>query len=297
MRTDLAPALQSRLLNKVRVSCRVLLRPLLFLMLLSGILGNVAASTSVSLEWDQNSEPNVAGYKLYYGTASGVYSKTINAGNSTTVTVPDLETGTTYFFAVTAYDGTGSESSPSNEVVHNIPSPSPMDVALEWDPNLEPEVTGYKLYYGTVSGDYSRSVDAGNSTTTTVSDLVAGVTYYFVVTAYDGNGVESPPSDEIVFEMYLPSHLQLAHLSAGPPPGPGEPIINCVPNGAFKSDGFGIVTTAPAGSTISLYASSDLQTWTLEANLFSTTGRMLIKDGASVGQPHRFYRITRWDSE
>ena len=38
--------------------------------------------------------------------------------------------------------------------------------------------------------------DLGNTTTATVSNLISGVTYYFVVTAYNSAGVEGPPSNQ-----------------------------------------------------------------------------------------------------
>jgi hypothetical protein len=40
--------------------------------------------------------------------------------DATSYTVTDLEIGTTYFFAVTAYNSSGAESSFSNEVIKTI---------------------------------------------------------------------------------------------------------------------------------------------------------------------------------
>jgi hypothetical protein len=37
-------------------------------------------------------------------------------------------------------------------------------VTLEWDPNTEPDLGGYKLYYGNASGDYAEVIDVGNTT-------------------------------------------------------------------------------------------------------------------------------------
>lgn len=58
----------------------------------------------------------LSGYKIYYGTASHKYTQAIDAGNVTTSTVPNLNGGSTYYFAVTAYDKAGLESAYSNEV-------------------------------------------------------------------------------------------------------------------------------------------------------------------------------------
>lgn len=58
----------------------------------------------------------MAGYKVYYGTASRSYSGIIPVGLNTSCQISDLETGYEYFFAVTAYDTAGNESQFSEEV-------------------------------------------------------------------------------------------------------------------------------------------------------------------------------------
>lgn len=58
------------------------------------------------------------------------------------------------------------------------------------------DLGGYKVYYGTSSGNYTDSIDVGNVTTYTIDKLSPG-TYYFAVTAYDIWGNESVRSDEV----------------------------------------------------------------------------------------------------
>ena len=70
---------------------------------------------------------------------------------------------------------------------------------LIWDPNSEPDLAGYKIYYGTSSNNYNSVVDVGNHTTYTLSGLQAGKTYYISATAYNLKGLESGYSNEIVF--------------------------------------------------------------------------------------------------
>jgi len=70
-------------------------------------------------------------------------------------------------------------------------------VTLAWDPNTEPDLAGYKIYYGASSGTYTANVDVGNVTTYTVTGLTPGVTYYFVATAHDNFGNESGYSNEV----------------------------------------------------------------------------------------------------
>jgi hypothetical protein len=73
------------------------------------------------------------------------------------------------------------------------------DVTVAWDANPEPAVRGYVIYYGTSSGNYTRSIDVGNSTNCVISGLEAGATYYLAVTAYDDSRNESGFSNEIVY--------------------------------------------------------------------------------------------------
>ena len=76
------------------------------------------------LTWDPNTEPDLAGYNVHYGTVSGTYSVVANAGNTATYTVTGLGVGT-YYFAVTAYDTSGNESGVSNEVSKSVVDTTP----------------------------------------------------------------------------------------------------------------------------------------------------------------------------
>jgi hypothetical protein len=58
---------------------------------------------------------DLAGYKVYYGTASGVYGTPTDAGNVITYTLTGLTKGQTYYVAVTAYDTSNNESVKSTE--------------------------------------------------------------------------------------------------------------------------------------------------------------------------------------
>jgi fibronectin type III domain protein len=78
------------------------------------------------LAWDPPvSVSGLAGYRVYYGTTSGTYLQLPGEGvpvtNATTYTVTGLQGATTYYFAVTAYDTSNSESGFSNEVFKTIP--------------------------------------------------------------------------------------------------------------------------------------------------------------------------------
>jgi chitodextrinase len=74
-----------------------------------------------NLTWNRNPESAVIGYRLYEGTISGTYTNSIDVGNATNKSVPGLTAGTTYFFAVAAYDTNGLESPFSKEVSCTVP--------------------------------------------------------------------------------------------------------------------------------------------------------------------------------
>lgn len=64
---------------------------------------------------------------------------------------------------------------------------------------LPEEIGGFRVYYGSASGDYQREIDISGSNSNasaTVSDLPEG-DYFFVVTIYDTEGRESLYSSEV----------------------------------------------------------------------------------------------------
>jgi VCBS repeat-containing protein len=83
----------------------------------------------VTLAWNPNTEPDLKGYKIYYGMASGDYDVTVDVGKWTSCTIDGLEEGETYYFAATAYDSQDRESDFSEEVPYTIPSDNNPPVA------------------------------------------------------------------------------------------------------------------------------------------------------------------------
>ncbi|WP_162605199.1 fibronectin type III domain-containing protein [Geomonas oryzae] len=130
-------------------------------------------------------------------------------------------------------------------------------------------VSGYKVYQGTAKGAYTGSVDVGNQTSYTLSNLVNGSTYYFAVTAYDGAKTESAYSNEM-------SKSFGATYSITATAGPGGSIN--FPSGTS-------VSTATSGSSV-IKTASVSQGGSLSLSVAPATGYAIsgvTVDGASVG--------------
>src|ERR1700730_12709987 len=88
-------------------------------------------------------------------------------------------------------------------------TPGAQTVTLIWDSILQQDLAGYRVHWGTASGTYTQETDVGNTTTAVVSNLTAGTTHFFAVTAYNSAGLESLPSNEVSY----PSLSHLANIS------------------------------------------------------------------------------------
>ena len=111
-------------MNYYRLSnCRVF-NSLFFLSFLILFAAFNASAADVTIAWDANSEPDLDGYIVYYGTASGDYSNSFDVGNKTEHPLNGLSAGTTYYFAVKAYDTSDNQSDFSKELVYTLPLPN-----------------------------------------------------------------------------------------------------------------------------------------------------------------------------
>jgi hypothetical protein len=144
-------------------------------------------------------------------------------------------------------------------------------VTLAWDASSDPDVAGYKVYYGGASRAYTNCVDAGNVTQLTIYGLIPGATYYFAATTYDRWGNESDFSNEATFQA---------------PPAAGE--INPILTSAISAGGqFGFTVSGPAGSLQVVQASTNLVDWvSVQTNLAPFT----FVENNSAGFKQRFFR-------
>lgn len=94
----------------------------LFTILAILAIAGIAQAATINVSWNPNTEPDLAGYRLYVGEASGQYGEPVDVGNVTGhVMEITPEYGATYYFALTAYDTSGNESGYSDEATCFVP--------------------------------------------------------------------------------------------------------------------------------------------------------------------------------
>jgi uncharacterized protein YfaP (DUF2135 family) len=108
----------------------------------------------------------------------------------------------TLSLAITMVTGCGV-SGGSNQTTGGGQTIADGHVSLAWDaPTTYVDGTpitgpiGFKVYFGTASGAYTQVVDVQTATSWSINTLTHG-TWYFDVTCYDSNGIESDFSNEV----------------------------------------------------------------------------------------------------
>ncbi len=251
------------------------------------ILSSVAAN--VTLMWNPSPDPIVAGYDIYFGGASGVYTNAIDAGTNTSLTISNLTVGATYYFASTTYSAAGAVSAFSSEVAYIVPA-SPVS-----PPTLNPignltinanagsqivSLTG--LSSGSAGGNQTLTVTATSSNpnvipnpavnyTSTSGSLiinpVANASGSATITVTVNNG-GSVISNSFVATVGLVTE-QLRRL-------PGGQMV--------------LTVAGPVGSNYVIQTSTDLAQWTpFSTNTIPPGGSAEIVD-LNPNSPQKFYR-------
>ncbi len=146
-------------------------------------------------------------------------------------------------------------------------------VTLAWDPSPGPSIAGYRVYQGVASLTYTNVTNVGTATKATLSGLTPGVSYFFAVTAYATNSLESPLSGEIAYTVpsATVTTLQLRV----------SPTRQAVLTG-----------TGPAGYTYDLQATKDSVTWSkLSSVTNKSSGTFQYTDPTPATDTVRYYRL------
>lgn len=145
-------------------------------------------------------------------------------------------------------------------------------LSLAWNASKDKQVAGYFLHYGTESSNYTARINVSKKKPAiTVPGLKEGATYYFTVTSYDSQGVESLPSKEI-------SYIVPGILALGERTNPGDPARIKFP-------------VAPRHK-YEIQATDDMRTWVTIGQVKGVANNWVEFDDATAAQHHqRFYRL------
>lgn len=188
----------------------------------TGLHGQQASAGCISAGWLANPEMDLAGYTMYFGSASVVlgqasqYSDSVFVGLATSHTACALTAGT-YYVALRAKNTSGQLSSFSGEITVQVAPEAPQGPAppqqvqvsentpgcmrVAWAANAESDLSGYVLYYGPSSvaqgqtTQYRDSVNVGAATSKEICNLSAG-TLFVAVRAFNTGGMYSSYSTE-----------------------------------------------------------------------------------------------------
>lgn len=150
-------------------------------------LAAIAGDGSVSLDWDDNEESDLASYTLYRNTTSGGGYSSIATDVTTSVyTDSGLENGTEYYYVVTAVDKAGNESSYSIEVFAT-PSDASEPEVLESEDFENPTPGNWINVTGDDTNDWTRNSDGTPSSRTGPDSGANGTTWYMYVETSRGD--------------------------------------------------------------------------------------------------------------
>lgn len=89
----------------------------------------------------------------------------------------------------------------SATTLYSLPTTNAPSITFAWSPSTSTNFVlgGYNLYYGPAVRTYTNSINVGKINQYTVT-LGRGIQYYFAVTVFDTNNIESDYSSEVAYK-------------------------------------------------------------------------------------------------
>lgn len=173
-----------------------------------GLVGNLTVTgtttTSLTVSWDAPMETggaDITGYDVQYALPGQSTTVFPHSSTETQATITGLAPGTKYAVAVAAInsEGTGLYAEATSTTTIGTPGPvgnltvsaaGPSSLTVSWDPPTETggaDITGYSVQYR-LPGESWMEASLAGTTSTTISDLIAGSTYEVRVAAINTVG-------------------------------------------------------------------------------------------------------------
>jgi fibronectin type 3 domain-containing protein len=195
-----------------------------------------AGSGSVSLDWADNTEPDLASYKVYRSTTSGSYGAALATGIAASAYTDNTAVnGTTYYYVVTAVDVSSNESGYSNEASATPadttpPTPNPAafatapyatgssSIAMAAATGSDPSGPVEYLFTETSGNPGGTSSSWQTSTSYTDTGLNPGTQYTYTVTMRDAlanTGTASAPASATTQAAAAPTFVAAGSIASG----------------------------------------------------------------------------------
>jgi hypothetical protein len=105
---------------------------------------SITGDGEVLLIWYENTEPDLAGYRIYRSLTPSGYYYEIGETNLDYFLDFGLQNGVTYFYAISAFDCDGNESDLSYDIIYDTPRPEGFDEEL-YDYTDYPDYAGWNF--------------------------------------------------------------------------------------------------------------------------------------------------------
>ena len=238
-----------------------------------------------SLAWDANVEADLGGYRVHHGTSTGSYTTVIDVGNQTAATVRGLGAGA-YYFAVTAYDSSGNESTYSNEVTSSFSDTAPPVISaitastitntgasITWTTD---ETATSLVEYGPTAA-YGSSSALGTALVTShnrsLSALMSSTLYHYRVRSVDAASNIATSGDNTFLTAALPDTV--------------PPAVSSLAISAINSTAATVTWTTNEGATsrVEYGLTSTYGSWS-PLNVTLTTAHTISVDGLTPGSTY-----------
>ncbi len=272
------------------------------LLILTALITSVQATGSVTLAWNRNTNPIVAGYTVYYGGASATYTNTVNAGSATNATISGLVQGISYYFAATAYASSGVESPLSSEVSYLVPinvpivnQPPTLNAlgGLTINSNAGPQTVNLTgITSGASNEVQTLTVTATSSNTNLIrtptvsytSPNTNGTLSFAPVTNKNGTATIKVTVNDGGASNNLTSQSFVVTVGLAPP-------LPSVQVSVTQARQFILAVTGQVGHTYDIQATQDFKTWTVIGTVtVGATGSLNFTDTNALSFSKRFYR-------
>jgi hypothetical protein len=254
--------------------------------------GRAVFAADAILSWSPNTESDVAGYRVHYGTTSGLYPTVIDVGLVTAYTVSGLGPGT-YYFALTAYNLAGAESGFSSErskVVADTQPPGISSVAAGGITSNTAIVTWTTTEPATSFVEYGATTTYGQRSTENptlagshqhqLTGLLASTLYHYRVSSRDSSGNVAVSADRTF------TTLAATDTTA--------PTISAVAAGSVTSSGATITwTTNEAATTQVQYGTTTAYNATTALNSTLLTAHSQSLTGLAAATTYNFRVLSR----